>query len=325
MKQLSVGIVGCGRIGQTHARNLAQMPQFKIVASFDPFANGLVENHYQDYIKFLKHDELEAVLICSPSDKHIEHVLHAAKSRKAIFCEKPLGLNEPDIIEAVSVCKQYQVPLQIGFNRRFDPCFSQLKQNFKQLSNQKPHCIKITSRDPKIPDENYIANSGGIFFDMMIHDFDMARFLCDDEVKSIHAMGDCLIDPIFQKYNDVDTALVQLTMNNGTMVVIENSRQTAFGYDQRIEIYNHQACVKADNQLSHHVQLRDKQGLHSANFQPFFLERYSQAYQLQMNAFYRSVIDEQEVAVDGHDGLMSLRLAQAAKQSLETKQVINLE
>jgi myo-inositol 2-dehydrogenase/D-chiro-inositol 1-dehydrogenase len=215
--------------------------------------------------------------------------------------------------------------LQLGFNRRFDPSFSYLQKRVQAGEIGVPHVVKITSRDPACPTKEYCATSGGIFMDMSIHDFDMARFLTRSEVIEVYATGSVLINPDFKQLNDVDTAIIQLRFANGALGVIDNSRQAVYGYDQRIEVFGSEGMLLAANQVEHAVTQYSKAATATANPQYFFLERYQQAYIAELTSFYDAWANNKPSPVAGEDGLSALRIAKAAKQSLETQLPVVLD
>lgn len=318
-----LGIIGAGRIGRLHAENIQSiLPQFQLLGISDPcldkpWADGLaIPLCSASPEAILTHSEIDAVLIASPSSFHIEHLIMASEAGKAIFCEKPLGLTEEDILSAMAVIARNNTLLQIGFNRRFDTHFANLQQRVAAGEIGHAHMLKITSRDPVCPTKEYISHSGGIFLDMTIHDFDMARFIMGHEVTEVYANGSVLINPDFEAFNDVDTAIVQLRFANGSLGVIDNSRQAVYGYDQRIEILGSQGMLWADNPLQHSVHQLNQHGNSQANPQYFFLERYQQAYINELLAFYQAWSQQKPSPVPAAAGLQALRIAQAAKISL---------
>lgn len=323
MKPLKVGIIGLGRIGQLHAQNIKQLSEFELVGCYDPFVTEFEEFRvYQDIEQFLANDDIQAVLICSPSNLHCQHVLLAAKYQKHIFCEKPIGLNEPDIIEAIGVCKHAGLKLQVGFNRRFDKHFSALKQRMEHIEDYKPQIIKITSRDPYPPSQEYLQQSGGIFFDMMIHDFDLLRFISGEEIKEVYAQGWDLGQELYQSTNDYGVAVVQLKLTNGALAIIENARQSNYGYDQRIEVFSDKACFNVSNELVDLVSMKTPDGDKYSVPKPFFLERYDYAFKNQLKSFYDAVIEDKKTLVSGDDGLKAYHLACMATESAHNQKVV---
>ena len=323
--QCRIAIIGSGRIGKLHAENIQyQLPQFKLMAVADPnldseWANSMpipLKSNNPDEI--INHPDLDALIIASPSHVHIEQIKAASSANKAIFCEKPLGLTEEDIQSALAVVKDNNTLLQIGFNRRFDPSFAAIQTRVRNGAIGLPHIIRITSRDPACPSKDYCATSGGMFMDMSIHDFDMARFLTSSEVIEVYASGSVLINPDFEAFNDVDTAIIQLRFANGALAVIDNSRQAVYGYDQRIEVFGSRGMLRAENQVENTVKHYSCEHTQQANPLHFFLERYQQAYLLELRSFYDVWLNKKPSPVSGWDGLQALRIAKAAKQSLET-------
>ena len=326
-----LGIIGAGRIGRLHAENIqSRLPQFQLLGIADPY----LDKTWTDSLAIplcssspetiLTHPEVQAVLIASPSSLHIEHLIMASEAGKAIFCEKPLGLTEDDILSALAVVDRNKTLLQLGFNRRFDPNFAQIQQRVATGEIGGPQLLKITSRDPVCPSKDYIAHSGGIFMDMTIHDFDMARFIMGSEVVEVYATGSVLINPDLEVFNDVDTAIVQLRFANGSLGVIDNSRQAVYGYDQRLEIFGSAGMLWADNQLQHGVHTLKQHSHSQANPQYFFLERYQQAYVNELTAFYQAWCDRSSSPVPGTAGLQALRIAVAAKASLLNNKPVNV-
>ncbi|KGP63582.1 oxidoreductase [Legionella norrlandica] len=320
-----IGIVGVGRIGKLHAENIMfHLPQFELRAIADPYLDkqwaeklgvSFISNQIEEV---LRHSELDAVLIASPSHLHLEQIAMASANGKAIFCEKPIGLNEGEIESALNTVASNNTLLQLGFNRRFDPSFANIQKRVQIGEIGIPHILRITSRDPACPSKEYCATSGGIFMDMSIHDFDMARFLMQSEVVEVYATGAVLINPDFEQFNDVDTAIIQLRFANGAFGIIDNSRQAIYGYDQRVEVFGSGGMLLAENLLEHTVTRYSRNTTEGAKPQYFFLERYHQAYLAELNAFYNAWNNDQPSPVSGFDGLQALRIAKAAEQSLKT-------
>ncbi|MCL9685713.1 inositol 2-dehydrogenase [Legionella maioricensis] len=325
-KKCRIGIIGAGRIGKLHAENIKyHLPQYDLHAIADPcldkqWAERLsiasLSNQVEDV---LFHQNLDAVIIASPSHLHLEQIKAASESGKAVFCEKPIGLNEEDILTTLKGVQSNNTLLQLGFNRRFDPSFAHLQTTVQAGAIGAIHLVKITSRDPACPSKEYCATSGGMFMDMTIHDFDMARFLVRSEVVEVYAIGSVLINPDFELFNDVDTAIIQMRFANGALGVIDNSRQAVYGYDQRIEVFGNAGMLQAANHLKHSVTQYSSTTTEQANPEYFFLERYQQAYIAELQAFYNAWLHKSSSPVSGEDGLQALRIAKAAKQSLDTK------
>ncbi|KTD12890.1 inositol 2-dehydrogenase [Legionella hackeliae] len=327
-----IGILGAGRIGKLHAENIKHhLPQFNLVGIADPAidkewaASLQIPTVSQRSEEIIEHPQIDAVLVASPSHLHVAQIKAASEAGKAIFCEKPVGLPEDDIHGALQEVDNHKTLLQLGFNRRFDTNFANIKERIKRGEIGSPQLLRITSRDPQCPPKSYCATSGGIFMDMTIHDFDMARFLMDSKVVEVYASGAVLINPEFESYNDVDTAIVQLRFANGALGVIDNSRQAVYGYDQRVEVFGSKGMLLADNQLNHGVKGFSQTTTNQANPKYFFLERYQQAFLAELRAFHEAWLNHTQSPVSGWDALAALQIAKAAKQSLETHLPVYLD
>ncbi|TNF65935.1 MAG: inositol 2-dehydrogenase [Gammaproteobacteria bacterium] len=325
---MKLGLIGTGRIGQVHVHHIKQyLKGYTVTHAYDPFGDDkwFQENHIErvDSTEILVKQAIDAVLICSPSTEHIAQIILAAEHKKHIFCEKPIGLDIDQIELALKAVNQHQIKLQVGFNRRFDPTFAQL-QNQINDKVKVPQIIRITSRDPAAPPEEYIKKSGGIFLDMAIHDFDMARFLAGSEVVEVYATGSCLVNPVFAQYDDVDTAMIQLKFANGALGVIDNSRQAVYGYDQRIEVFSNHALLQAENQLINYLECYANDVIEKPVLKNFFLERYKDAYINQFKAFFDAIENDQPTKVSGFDGLQAVKIAKAAQKSFELKKPVRV-
>ena len=269
--------------------------------------------------------DFDAVVICSPTDTHADYVELAARSKKHIFCEKPLDLSLDRVVEVLEVIKEFDVKLMLGFNRRFDKEFKKVRELVKNGKIGDPHIVKITSRDPGAPPISYIKKSGGLFMDMTIHDFDMARFIVGKEVEQVFAKGAVLTDPAIGKAGDIDTAVITLTYTDGTIAIIDNSREAAYGYDQRIEVFGSKGMVQANNNFHDTHQLFTHQGIQGALPLHFFLERYEQAYKVEMSEFIDSLMNDTRLPVTGKDGLESLKIGMAALKSVQENRPVRLD
>lgn len=332
METCRIGIIGAGRIGKIHAENMYRhLPQFQLMGIADPYmdlnwAETLnVSLLTADCDEIIHHPDIDAVLIASPSSLHIEQIMAAIRAKKAIFCEKPIGLSEEEIRTCLSEVESQHTLLQVGFNRRFDPSFAYLQERVQAGEIGQPHIIRITSRDPACPSLDYIKTSGGMFMDMTIHDFDMMRFVCHSEVVEVFAIGAVLIKPEFAEYNDIDTATIHLRFANGSLGVIDNSRQAIYGYDQRIEVFGSKGMLLAHNQNQHRVETWNTTGRSKALPPYFFLERYHIAYIAELKAFYQTWVNAKPSLVSGEDGLQALRIAKAAQHSLMTQQLVRID
>ncbi|WP_432664919.1 inositol 2-dehydrogenase [Wukongibacter baidiensis] len=326
MSKIKVGIIGAGRIGKLHGENIAyHIPQAEIIAIADPFINEEtvtwaenlgIEKITKDYKVLLNDNEIEAVLICSSTDTHAQITIEAAEAGKHIFCEKPVDLTVEKVKKALKAVEEAGVKLQVGFNRRFDHNFKKVRDTVQKGKIGDPHIIKITSRDPAPPPAEYVKVSGGIFLDMTIHDFDMARYLSDSEVEEVYTSAAVLVDPKIGEAGDVDTAIVTLKFKNGALGVIDNSRQAVYGYDQRVEVFGSKGAVSADNDRPTTTVLSTTEGVASDKPLWFFLERYTGSFVDEMKEFFNAIINNTEPPVRGIDGLKPIYIGLAAKKSL---------
>ena len=324
MKKLKIGVIGTGRIGRVHIKALTQnVPQAEVVAITDINMESAretgriygISSVLDNYIDVINNPDVEAVLICSPTDKHARHITEAARSGKHIFCEKPIDLSLEIINGALDEVKKAGVKFLVGFNRRFDPHFMKVKQLVAEGKIGEPHLVKITSRDPEPPPAGYVAGSGGMFLDMTIHDFDMARFIIGSEVTEVYAKATVLVDPAIGEAGDVDTAVITLTFENGALGVIDNSRKAIYGYDQRLEAFGSLGMVSADNAFPDTHNYYSIHGVQRSLPLYFFLERYLESYTNEMKAFCEAINNNLPLPVSGQDGLMSVAIGLAAKKS----------
>lgn len=327
VKPIVTGIIGAGRIGRLHADNLRVMPSYKIksiaeaVVSEELLAwaeSRSLGSVFTDAEDLLKDPEIEAVLICTPTDSHAYWIEQAARARKHIFCEKPISLSSEQTGKALRCVEEEGVLLQIGFNRRLDPSFRRLKELVQSGELGRPHIVKITSRDPQPPGEAYVLSSGGMFMDMTIHDFDMARYLMGEEVAEVYTRGANLVDPMFGRCGDVDTAVITLTFASGAIGVIDNSRKAVYGYDQRVEVFGSLGSAAADNCRPTTVEVSTADSVSRDQPLHFFLERYNQAFTEEVAAFARSIRLGEPVICSGFDGQQAQRIAEAALKSHRT-------
>jgi myo-inositol 2-dehydrogenase/D-chiro-inositol 1-dehydrogenase len=331
-EQLRLGLIGAGRIGRVHAANVAQrVPSARLVAVADVYgdaARALAGEYgldaYDDHRRLLERSDVDAVVICSSTDTHAQMITEAAQAGKHIFCEKPIALDLARIDAALAAVERAGVTLQVGFNRRFDPGFAAARQAVLDGKVGRPEMVRITSRDPAPPPIGYIKVSGGIFMDMTIHDFDMARFLVGDEVVEVSAAGAVLVDPAIGDVGDIDTAIVTLRYASGALGVIENSRRAVYGYDQRIEVFGSAGMVSAANETPHRTTLADAQGVHGPLPLYFFLERYAAAYGAEMQAFVKSIREGTPPPVSGRDGRAPVVMGHAAWKSYRDGRPVRL-
>ncbi len=319
-----LGLLGAGRIGRTHARSIADMAGARLVAVADPdeAAGASVAQaagtRTASVEELLGDAAIEGVLIAAPTDLHAELIEQAAESGKAIFCEKPIDLDLSRAERAVAAAARCGVPLMIGFNRRYDPSFRRLRDEIDAGRIGTVELVQVTSRDPAPPPLAYIERSGGLFLDMMIHDFDMARFLVGEPIVEVTATGSALVDKAIGDAGDIDTAVALLRSASGRLCVISNSRRAIYGYDQRIEVHGSEGMVSAGNPVATTVTRAGRSGFATDPLNDFFMDRYADAYRLEMAAFCTVVRGGDVEYPDGRDGLAALALAEAAAESVAT-------
>ena len=326
MKQLNIGIIGAGRIGKVHMQSITyNVPTAKVLGITDVFKDGLqeladkygIEKVYNDYKEMLADKDIDAVLVCSSTDTHADISIEAAEAGKHVFCEKPVDLTPEKVQAVIDAVAKAGVKLQVGFNRRFDHNFAHVRSLINDGKVGNLELIKITSRDPEPPPAEYAAVSGGMFLDMTIHDFDMARFLAGSDVTEVYASATCLVDPAIGEAGDVDTAIINLKFENGALGVIDNSRRAAYGYDQRIEVFGSKGAAMAANDTPTNVTIMNAEGVTTDKPLYFFLERYMQSFRDEMIQFVDAVQNDKPTPTTGLDGLNSILVALAAKKSVK--------
>ncbi len=334
-KTLNIGIIGAGRIGKVHAESICtRIPAAVVKTMADPFMNDETEKWAKsmgvvsvtkDYREILADREIDAVLICTPTDTHASITREAAKAGKHIFCEKPIDLNVDSIKETLKVVEEAGVKFQIGFNRRFDHNFRAIRQAVVDGKVGEPQMIKIISRDPSPPPAEYVKSSGGIFVDMTIHDFDMLRFLSGSEVEEIYAQGAVLVDPAIGEAGDIDTALITVKFASGALGSIDNSRKAAYGYDQRAEVFGSKGSAASANDSPSTVILSTEEGITTEKPFHFFLERYMDSFAREVKEFVEAVQNDTETPLGGLDALRPVQIALAAGESLKTGKPVKIK
>ncbi|ECA6482249.1 D-chiro-inositol-2-dehydrogenase IolG2 [Salmonella enterica subsp. enterica serovar Infantis] len=328
MKKLRCGVIGLGRVGKMHVENMYLLPQLDIICAADYFIEEMsdwlysvnITSGYKNYQELLQRDDIEAVFIFTSTDMHEEIVTAAAQAGKHIFCEKPLSMNEDEqaSMAVLRKVKEKGVTLQVAFNRRFDPQFHEVFELVRSGKIGRPQMIKITSRDPDLLPHDLIKGIGGLIFDFTMHDFDMARFMMQDEVSEVYVKGNTLIDPSLKNIDDVDTLAVMLTFRNGGYALIDNSRRAVYGYDQRVEVFGSEGMAYADNVSESTVKVFNSQHCIMKNPLPDFTVRYREAYRTEILHFIDSVLHHTPVVCTGEDALLAQRIAIAAQQSLKS-------
>ncbi len=333
MEPLKIGVVGAGRIGKLHVENLmTRVKDATVVAVSDVVQESAqalaqqwnIKKVHPDYQALIADPEVEAVLVCSSTDTHSLIAYEAARAGKHVFCEKPIDFDLARIQKVIDAVKEAGVKFQVGFNRRFDRNFKRVRDAVKGGEIGDVQIVMVTSRDPAPPPISYVKVSGGIFLDMMIHDFDMVRYLSGSEVTEVFANGAVLVDPAIGEAGDVDTAIVTLKFANGAIGVINNSRQAVYGYDQRVEVFGSKGCMTADNETANLTTLSTAAGVVREKPLYFFLERYNDAFIEEMNGFVQAIRNDTPTLVDATDGLKPVLIAMAAKKSLETGMPVKL-
>ena len=332
-KKLHVGIIGAGRIGRVHAETLAfRLPEAQTVAITDinrDAAQALAErcaipNVVSSVDDILGDKTIEAVLICSSTDTHADLIARAAKAGKHIFCEKPIALELDKIDAALAAVKAAGVKLQVGFNRRFDSNFLRVRQAVSSGEIGKPNLMHIISRDPAPPPMAFVRTSGGIFRDMMIHDFDMARYLMGEEVEEIYAAGGVLVEPAFKAEDDLDTAFVVLHFKSGAIGTIDNSRKAVFGYDQRVEILGSKGKIASENRFPNEVVVSGEKSVYTDLPLNFFMQRYTESFALELQLFVQAVLEGKPTPVTGEDARVPVVMALAARKSYDEHRPVRL-
>lgn len=333
LSRIGVGVIGTGRIGKLHIEHLSQnIPAADLVAicSLDTEIAEFLAEQFKipttttDYLTLIDNTQIDAVVVASSTDTHVEICQAAAAAGKHIFCEKPIALELDQIDETLASVEEASVKFQVGFNRRFDKNFMKIREAIASGELGEPHILRITSRDPTPPPIEYVKVSGGMFLDMTIHDFDMARYLIGDEVEEIYAVGDVRIDPKIGEVGDIDTAIITLRFQNGVLATIDNSRQAVYGYDQRVEVFGSKGMVSAENPLTDNVRFSDSEGSRTASPPYFFIERYKEAYLSEMQVFIRCITEDMQPPVSGIDGRMPIVMGYAAAKSLRENRPVLL-
>ncbi len=331
---LTIGVIGAGRIGKIHAKNIStRIPGVIIkticdlqIQSARDLAKEISVSNVTDNPKVIFEDtDIQAVIICSSTDTHSSFIIQSALAGKHIFCEKPIDQKITEIDRVLTAVEKAGVKLQIGFNRRFDANYKKVREMIFTGNIGKPEILRITSRDPAPPPISYIKSSGGIFMDMTIHDFDMARFLMGCEVKEVFTAGGVMVDKQIGEAGDIDTAIITLFFENGAIGTIDNSRRAVYGYDQRVEAFGSEGMVSIGNNLSDTHMVFRADGVSSSKPLYFFLERYLDSYAQEIIEFVDAVRNNTPTPVTGMDGRKPVLIAEAAKKSYLEKKVVSVE
>ncbi len=332
-KRLNIGVIGAGRIGRLHAQhlksrvpnaNLHMIADIVVEAAERVAATLEIPFAVQDYRDILSSPEIDAVVICSATDTHAQIIQEAAAAGKHIFCEKPIDHDLRKIDLALAAVERSGVKLQVGFNRRFDANYRRVRQAVESGEIGQPHLLHIISRDPAPPPIDYIKVSGGIFLDMTIHDFDMARYLIGGEVSEVYVAGGVMVDPAIGEAGDLDTALITLKFENGVIGAIDNSRQAVYGYDQRVEILGSAGSIATGNNFPNTAVISNRESIHRDLPLNFFMERYNESYIQEMSEFVEAILEDTPVPVTGIDGRIPVVMGIAARKSYDENRPVRL-
>ena len=325
---VTIGLFGAGRIGRVHAENIALTDGASLVAVHDPDASAATElclkygARPSSVTEIMDDEAIRAVMICAPTETHAKLIEQAAAAEKCVFCEKPISLEVDLAMACLEIVERKKGFLMMGFNRRFDPHFAELRAHIQEGAIGDLELVQITSRDPEPPSAKYLSRCGGLFRDMMIHDFDMARFLMQEEVTQISASASALVNAACSETAEVDTAVAILKTASGKLCVITNSRRATYGYDQRIEVHGSLGIVKAGNPRETSVRIADAEGFSSAPLAGSFMQRYASAYRKEAEFFVEAVRSNHVPWPNGRDGLKALQLAIAAEKSVTVGRVV---
>ena len=327
---ITISILGTGRIGKMHAELIdCQVPGLDLVSVYDIYSEGAQDLADElgcvraGSVEEVMSSDVDAVAICTSTDTHVDLVVAAAEAGKAIFLEKPISLNLEEVDRALAAVESAGVPLQIGFNRRFDAAHAAVREAVVNGSVGDVHMVRITSRDPAPPPIEYVKVSGGIFNDMTIHDFDMARFVTGSEVAEVYATAAVRIDPAIGEAGDVDTAVVILTHENQAITTIDNSRQAVYGYDQRVEVFGSAGMAVSENPRNHTTEVHGPDGTTLATIPYFFLDRYIPSYLAEWSGFLEGLASG-TMPVTGLDGRAPLAIGMAAALSVKENRPVKL-
>lgn len=324
------GLLGAGRIGKVHAKAVTGNPDAVLIAVADAFhaAAEAIASQYGCDVRTIDEIEaakdIDAVVICTPTDTHADLIERFSRAGKAIFCEKPVDLDVDRVRSCIKVVGETKGKLMVGFNRRFDPHFMAVRKAIDEGRIGEVEMVTITSRDPGAPPVDYIKRSGGIFRDMTIHDFDMARFLLGEDPVSVSATAAVLVDKAIGEAGDYDSVSVILQTASGKQAIISNSRRATYGYDQRIEVHGSKGMVSAENQRPVSIEVANGEGYTRPPLHDFFMTRYTEAYANEIASFIAAVEKGAPLSPSGADGLAALEIADAALKSVKEKQQISI-
>jgi myo-inositol 2-dehydrogenase / D-chiro-inositol 1-dehydrogenase len=328
---VNVALLGAGRIGKVHAKAIGAAEGATLIAVADAFeeAATALADAYDARVGSIDEiaaaNDVDAVIICTPTNTHADLIEQFARAGKAVFCEKPIDLSLDRVKSCLKTIEDLSGTLMLGFNRRFDPHFRAVKEAIESGQIGDVEMVHITSRDPGAPPPAYIQSSGGIFRDMTIHDFDMARFLLGEDVTTVYATASVLVDPEIGKLGDYDSATVVLITASGKQCSISNSRRATYGYDQRIEVHGSKGAVSAENQRPVSIEIATEDGYVRPPLHDFFMTRYTDAYAAEITAFVHAIDQGLSPVPNGEDGLKALALAEAALKSVAERRAVGMD
>ena len=324
--KINIGIVGLGRIGKMHAKNICQsLPLFNLKSIADPDPNTDFTQNLEDVVisdnidNVLSDKTITAVIVCSPTPTHYEIIKKCVMQKKHVFCEKPISFSEDEIKELITIKNKQNIFIQVGLNRRFDQDFLVAKEKMDSRALGDIHTIHITNHDASIPSFKFLKSSGGMLFDLCIHDFDMLNFLTGEKIKQIYVNGGVFIDKRLRDIDDVDNAIITLELENGVLCLIDSSRQTHYGYDQRIELFGSKGMILVENKKDNLYSLSDSNQTKSSKIKHSFIERYRESYLNELKHFYNSIVSNTTPSVGPENILSAIQVAEAGRQSLKTK------
>ena len=325
-EKINIGIIGLGRIGEMHAKNICQsLPFFNLKSIADPapntdFTRNLEGAVISDNVDNIISDKtIDAVIVCSPTPTHYDIIKKCATQKKHVFCEKPISFSEDEIKELITIKNKENIFIQVGLNRRFDLDFVLAKEKMDSGALGDVHTIHITNHDASIPSFKFLKSSGGMLFDLCIHDFDMLNFLTGEKTKEIYVNGGVFIDKRLRDIGDIDNAIITLELESGVLCLIDSSRQTHYGYDQRIELFGSNGMISVENKKDNLYFFSDSKQTQSSKIKYSFIERYRDSYLNELEHFYNSIISNSVPSVGPENILSAIQVAEAGRQSLKTK------
>ena len=325
-EKINIGIIGLGRIGEMHAKNICQsLPFFNLKSIADPapntdFTRNLEGAVISDNVDNIISDKtIDAVIVCSPTPTHYDIIKKCATQKKHVFCEKPISFSEDEIKELITIKNKENIFIQVGLNRRFDQDFVLAKEKMDSGALGDVHTIHITNHDASIPSFKFLKSSGGMLFDLCIHDFDMLNFLTGEKTKEIYVNGGVFIDKRLRDIGDIDNAIITLELESGVLCLIDSSRQTHYGYDQRIELFGSNGMISVENKKDNLYFFSDSKQTQSSKIKYSFIERYRDSYLNELEHFYNSIISNSVPSVGPENILSAIQVAEAGRQSLITK------